>query len=136
MSAAHRSAVFARRGCALLAAASAALHVRSLGHPGHAVAQVLLLVMIAGCLYCARDLWVTGSLRAWLTVAVMNIAMIALHLPAPAHHHGGPAAAHTPATMGVATVLAMVEVTAAAGVLYVRTRRHGLAVTGRPELPR
>lgn len=124
MSAAHRSAVFARRGCALLAVVSAGLHAGSLGHAAHPVAAVVLVAMIGGCLYCARELWTRGTLRAWLTVALMNIAMIAVHLPAPGHDHGGPA--HVPATLGLATVLAMVEVAAAATVLVVRTRHRGL----------
>ncbi|KUI39431.1 hypothetical protein [Mycobacterium sp. GA-2829] len=124
MSAAHRSAVFARRGCALLAVVSAGLHVGSLGHAAHPAAAVVLVAMVGGCLYCARELWLAGTLRAWLTVALMNIAMIAVHLPAPAHHHDDPV--HAPPALGVATVFAMVEVAAAAAVLYVRTRHRGL----------
>ncbi|OBF47671.1 hypothetical protein [Mycolicibacterium monacense] len=134
MSAAHRSAVLARRGCALLAVASAGLHVTSLGHAANPVAGILLLVMIGGCLYCAHDLWVAGTVRAWLVVALMNIVMIALHLPAPAHHHGG-SARTVPTAMSVATVLAMVEVTVAAAVLYIRTRHHGVALTARRDFP-
>jgi hypothetical protein len=128
MSAARRSAVLARRGCALLAAASAGLHVLSLGHAANAVAAVVLVLMIGGCLYCARDLWVAGSLRTWLVVALMNIAMIAVHLPAPAHHHGR--AEQVPAPMSAATALAILEVVLAGAVLYARTRRHGLSITG------
>jgi hypothetical protein len=128
MSAAHRSAVLARRCCALLAAASAGLHVLSLGHAANPVAGVVLVLMIAGCLYCARDLWLAGSLRAWLVVALMNIAMIALHLPAPAHHHGP--AQSVPAAMGAATALAIVEVALAGAVLYVRTRHLGAGLRG------
>lgn len=124
MSAAHRSAVLARRGCAVLAAVSAGLHLSSLGHAANPAAGALLLAMALGCLYCAHDLWVAGTLRAWLVVALMNIAMVALHLPAPTHHHGGPAA-QTSVVMSVATVLALAEATVAAAVLYVRTRHHG-----------
>ncbi|KUI28490.1 hypothetical protein AU195_07375 [Mycobacterium sp. IS-1496] len=134
MSAAHRSAVVARRGCALLAAVSAGLHVTALGHAANPVAGALLAVMILGCLYCAHELWAAGTTRAWLVVALMNIAMIAVHLPAPAHDHGGPAA-HAPAAMSAATALAVVEVTLAATVLYFRTRHHGLAVNGGPDSP-
>jgi acyl dehydratase len=60
-------------------------------------------------------------------VALMNFAMIAIHLPAStAHHHGAGVPAVSPAhestVMGAATVLAVVEVTIAAVVLYYRTR--------------
>jgi hypothetical protein len=83
--------------------------------------------MAAGCLYCARDLWVRGTLRAWVLVALMNLAMIAIHAPAPAaHHHGGGVTTAAPAphstVMNLATTLAAVEVVAAAAVLYSRTR--------------
>ena len=86
-----------------------------------------MLAMLVGCLYCARDLWRNGSVRGWLMVALMNFAMIAIHLPgSAAHHHGaGPAVvapAHESTVMDAATVLAVVEVTVAAAVLYYRTR--------------
>ncbi|WP_197373124.1 hypothetical protein [Mycolicibacterium baixiangningiae] len=132
MSAAHRSAVLARRGCALVAVVSAALHVTSLGHAANPVAGALLAVMIVGCLFCAYELWTHGSLRAWLIVALMNLAMIAVHLPAPIHHHGQAATVGPSAVMGVATLLAMVEVVAAAAVLYLRTRHLGSALNQDP----
>lgn len=131
MSAAHRSAVLARRGCALLAVVSAGLHVTSLGHAAHPVTGALLGVMIVGCLFCAYDLWTHGSLRAWLLVALMNLAMIAVHLPVPTHH-GRSAAADPSLAMSLATVLALVEVAAAASVLYLRTRRLGATLTEDP----
>ncbi|KUI24146.1 hypothetical protein AU196_09555 [Mycobacterium sp. IS-1742] len=129
MSAAHRSAVLARRGCALLAAVSAGLHATSLGHAANPVVGALLAVMIVGCLYCAHELWVAGTTRAWLVVALMNIAMIAFHLPAPGHDHGGPAAQASTA-MSAPTALAVVEVTLAGAVLYIRTRRRGPVLNG------
>ncbi|MGE2714072.1 hypothetical protein ACQI4L_08445 [Mycolicibacterium litorale] len=135
MSAAHRSAVIARRCCALAAVVSAGLHLTALGHAATAVTAVLLAAMIAGCLFCARDLWVLGSVRAWLILALMNLAMIALHLPAPTHHHGAPTADPSFA-MGAATALAMVEVTVAAVVLYLRTRHLGLSLNGDRDTPR
>ncbi|BCI55178.1 hypothetical protein NIIDNTM18_44560 [Mycolicibacterium litorale] len=130
MSAAHRLAVIGRRGCALIAVVSAGLHLASLGHAANPVAGALLAVMIAGCVVCARELWLLGSLRAWLIVGLMNIAMIALHLPAPTHHHGASPASDPSFAMGAATLLALVEVAVAALVLYARTRRHGEAITG------
>jgi hypothetical protein len=111
----------------LLAVSSAVLHGISLRHAGNVMAMVLMLAMIAGCLYCARDLWRHGTQRGWVLVALMNFAMIAIHLPMPAEHHHttGLAAAlpaHGSTVMTVATALAAVEVTAAAVVLYYRTR--------------
>ena len=124
--------VVGRRTCAALAACSAVLHGVALGHVTNVVALALMLAMIVGCLYCARDLWRTGTVRGWLMVALMNFAMIAIHLPASgAHHHGAglPAVSpvHQSAVMDAATVLAVVEVTIAAVVLYYRTRALRLA---------
>jgi len=59
-----------------------------LGHASSVIVTGLLVTMIVACLYCARELWRAGTARAWVVVALMNLAMIALHLPAPAHHHG------------------------------------------------
>ena len=118
-------ATVGRRTCAVLAAGSAVLHGVMLGHAANPAMAVLMLAMIGACLYCARDLWVAGTLRAWCIVALMNLAMIALHLPAPGHHHaGGSATAEQQSTvMAVATALSLVEVGAAAAVLWLRTRR-------------
>src|SRR5262245_48329372 len=81
-------AICGRRACAALALGSAGLHAAMLGHAPNVVAAGLLAAMIVACVYCARDLWLRGSLRAWCVVGLMNIAMVALHLPMPAHHHG------------------------------------------------
>lgn len=117
------STVF-RRTCAALAVASAGLHAAMLGHTPSVIAAILLATMLVACLYCARELWRDGTARAWVVVALMNLAMIALHLPAPAHHHGVPnAQAAPPSTlMSVATLLALIEVTAAATTLYLGSR--------------
>ena len=69
---------WARRACTLA----------MLGHASNVVAAGLFAAMIVACLYCARELWRDGTERAWVVVALMNLAMIALHLPAPGHHHG------------------------------------------------
>jgi hypothetical protein len=103
------------------------LHGISLGHVTNVAATVLMAAMLAGCLYCARDLWLHGTQRGWLLVALMNFAMIAIHLPASSgHHHGVGLAAAAPmpesTVMTLATALAAVEVTVAAAVLYYRTR--------------
>lgn len=111
----------------MLAACSAVLHGIVLGHVTNVVALALMLAMIMGCLYCARDLWTQGSVRGWVTVALMNFAMIAMHLPSSGtHHHGSGlsvvAPVHASTVMDVATALAAVEVAAAAVVLYYRSR--------------
>jgi hypothetical protein len=113
-----------RRACALLAAGSAALHAVMLDHTVNPIAGGLLAVMIAACLYCARELWRDGTVRAWVVVALMNLAMIALHVPAPAHHHGiAPGGPPSPSPlMTAATLLAFVEVSAAAVALYIGSR--------------
>jgi hypothetical protein len=127
------TSVLARRGCAALALSSAALHAAMLGHTSNVVAGVLLAAMIVACVYCARDLWLRGTLRAWCVVGLMNIAMIAVHLPAPAHHHGVQAAPSPQSTvMGLATAIAAFEVTVAIAVLYYRTRANAQLVTDRP----
>jgi hypothetical protein len=103
------------------------LHGFSLGHATSIAATALTVVMLAACLFCARDLWARGTLRAWILVALMNLAMIASHAPAStAHHHSGgvnaAAPVHHSTVMTLATTLAAVEVVAAAAVLYYRTR--------------
>lgn len=128
------SALVARRGYAVLAGCSAGVHGALLGHAGSVAAGAVLAVMIAGCLWCAVHLWRRGTLAAWTTVALMNLAMIAAHAPAPAHHHvpNGPAA-DASALMSVAMTLAAVEVLVAGAVLYLRTRhRSARLVTGTP----
>lgn len=119
-----------RRACAVLAVCSATLHATMLGHAAP-VAAGLLVAMIVGCLYCAWELWRDGSVRAWTVVALMNLAMIGLHLPAPPHHHGAGSAA--PTSMSVATSVALVEVLIAAAVLYVRSRGRLADISGTPD---
>ncbi|HYZ67957.1 MAG TPA: hypothetical protein VE666_09175 [Mycobacterium sp.] len=127
------STVLGRRACAVLALSSAALHAAMLGHVSNVVAGVLLAAMIVACAYCARDLWLRGTLRAWCVVGLMNIAMIAVHLPMPAHHHGMHAAMGPQSTlMDLATGVAAVEVGVAITVLYFRTRRNAALLIDTP----
>jgi len=128
------SAVVGRRACAALALSSAGLHAAMLGHASNIVAGVLLAAMILACVYCARDLWLRGTLRAWCVVGLMNIAMIAVHLPAPSHHYGMQAASAVQEStlMGLATAVAAVEVVVAMAVLYYRTRGNAQLVSGKP----
>ena len=105
--------VLGRRACAALALTSAGLHAAMLDHASNVVAGGLLAAMIVACVYCARDLWLRGTLRAWCVVGLMNIAMIAVHMPMPAHHHGMHMAAmgQQSTLMSLATAIAAVEVT-------------------------
>jgi hypothetical protein len=134
-----RAAVLGRRACAALAVCSAVLHGFSLTHTTSVAATALTVVMLAACLSCAHDLWTRGTLRAWVLIALMNLAMVASHAPASAgHHHSGggvdAAPVHHSTVMTVATTLAVVEVVIAAAVLYYRTRAvrpTSLTVDGR-----
>jgi hypothetical protein len=128
------SAAVGRRLYAVLAACSAGVHLALLGHAGSLVTAALLAAMIAGCLWCAVDLWRRGTLGAWLTVALMSLAMLAVHAPMPAHHHraGALTPANPSALMALAMVLAVVEVVVAAVVLYARTRHRAGVLSDTP----
>jgi hypothetical protein len=116
----------------VLAVGSAALHLAMLGHAPNVVAAGLFAVMIVACLYCARELWRDGTERAWVVVALMNLAMIALHLPAPGHHHGAAAtsASAESTVMTAAMLVAFVEVMAATAVLCAHTRGRMVRISG------
>jgi hypothetical protein len=132
MSAATTSAVLGRRACALVAVGSAAVHGLMLGRADSPVLAVLVVAMMGACLYCARDLWTVGSPRAWCVVAVMNLGMVAVHWPAPGHHHGGAVstAVAIPGStlMTVATSLSVLEAAAATAVLYVQSRGRAVSL--------
>lgn len=97
---------------------SAVLHGASL--------SVLTVVMAAACVYCAYELWRFDTVRSWTLVAVMNIAMIAVHLPLLGHHgHTVAPGAAMGTVMGLATAVAAAEITLAAAVLFARTRAPG-----------
>lgn len=121
-------AVLGRRACAVLAACSAVLHGVLLGHAANPAMMATMVAMMIACLFCARDLWRRGSLGVWCAVALMNLAMIALHLPMPAHHHGagaGPMPAQS-ALMSITVMLAFMEVVIAGTVLYYCTRNRSV----------
>jgi hypothetical protein len=135
-------AVLGRRACAALAAFSAGLHGLMVGETGNLVVGGIVLAMAAACLYCARELWVGSTVRAWCLVALMNLGMIAIHWSAPGCH---PAAASVspaqasmmpPSTlMLTATAVAAVEAVIATIVLSVMTRgRAATLCLGRGEL--
>jgi hypothetical protein len=126
------SAVFGRRLCAAVAAGSAALHATMIGHAAGLVPALLIIAMATACLFCAYELWRGCGPRTWLVVAVMNLAMIAVHWSMPAHHHGTPIvgpAEPMPALMGLATAVSLTEAVIATAVLYALTRRrHASAI--------
>jgi hypothetical protein len=98
------------------------------------VVAALMVAMITGCLYCAYDLWLRGTVRAWVLVASMNLAMIAIHLPLSSeHHHGGGISGAVPmpdsTAMALATGVAVIEVVLACGVLWFRTQAWAPGVT-------
>ena len=129
-----QAAVVGRRDCALLAACSAVLHGITITHTDTPAAAVLLTGMAAACLYCARELWMQSALPTWVLVAVMNIAMIAVHTPfATGHQHAGGATVaaipmHHSTVMTLATALAAVEAVIATAVVYQRSRRNRVVV--------
>lgn len=132
-SAFHTPAVLGRRVCAGLAVCSAVLHGVMVGHAGNPVLAVLILGMMAACLYCARDLWVGGSMRAWGLVAVMNLGMIVVHCSLPSHQHGAPllpavGVAPMPTVMMLAIAISGVEVAVATAVLYRHSRERARGV--------
>ena len=109
------------------AAFSAGLHGLMVGETGNLVVGGIVLAMAAACLYCARELWVGSTVRAWCLVALMNLGMIAIHWSAPGCHYGASlASAVTPAApsalMTAATSVAAVEAAIATVVLYCVTR--------------
>lgn len=126
--------VFGRRVCATLALGSATLHAAMLGHASNVVSGAVLAAMVIACVYCACELWFRGTLRAWCVVGLMNIAMIAVHMPMPAHYHGmsPPTMGEHSTLMGWATAIASAEGLVAIAVLYYRTRSHAQLITGTP----
>jgi hypothetical protein len=139
MSVGHACALTGRRLCALLAVSSAALHAAMLGHAGAPAVALLMVAMLAVCLFCAWELWRDSSLRAWTLVALMNLGMVAVHLGGGGHQHGAPlqltGASAPSALITVATAIAAVEVAAAGVVLFYRTRGRAARLgAGRGEL--
>ena len=134
MSTVRTSAVLGRRTCALVAVASATVHGLMLGHAGNPVVAVLVVAMMAACLFCARELWTAGPPRAWCVVAVMNLGMVAVHWSLPSHHHGAAvttvatAVVPTPTLMTVATTVSLAEAAVATVVLWVQTRRRAISL--------
>ncbi len=92
--------------------------------PHPPVVAVLIVAMAAACLMCAYELWRGCGVRTWCVVAVMNLAMIAVHWSMPTHHHGAAAPEQVSGLMTVATTVSLIEAGVATAVLYVLTRRR------------
>jgi hypothetical protein len=62
----------------------------------------------------------------------MNLGMVAVHWPAPGHHHGGEVstavAIPSSTLMAVATSLSVLEAAAATAVLYVQSRGRAVSL--------
>lgn len=129
-------AVLARRVCAALAVFSAVLHGAMVGQAQNVAAAALILVMTLICLFCARELWMRGSLRTWVVVGLMNLGMVAIHWSVPGCHPGAAVDGPAPSTLMVtATTVALLEAVIATGVLFYRTRDRASALAlGRAEL--
>lgn len=70
-----------RRTAAAGAAGSGLLHLLMLGHHGHHLGWSLAMAAMAIiCLPCAGHLWRIASRRSWTTIALMNAAMLGVHL--------------------------------------------------------
>ena len=124
MSIASTPAVLGRRACAVLAAFSAGLHGLMVGQATNLAAGAVVLAMMVACLYCARDLWLGSSVRAWCLVALMNLGMIAVHWSVPDCHGGAPVtvSAAPSALMMTATSVAAAEAAIATAVLFILSR--------------
>lgn len=85
-----RTETIFRRTAALLAVASALMHLLMLGH-GSIVWGLIMATMALVCFPCAGHLWRFGSRKLWLTIGVMNAAMVAVHawllVSADVSHH-------------------------------------------------
>jgi hypothetical protein len=131
-----QATVAGRRACAFLTASSAVLHGIAALHADILAAAVLMSAMGVACLFCARELWMHGALRTWTLVAMMNIAMIAVHTPFTSDHmHGGGAAVavmpmHHSMVMTAAMALASVEAMIATAVVYRLSRHNRFLVHG------
>lgn len=121
------AAASVRKAAAAMAFCSALLHLAMVGQSDGA-AGVVPAVMAVVCLVCAAELWRSGSVRSWLSVAVMGLAMVAAHWSLPGCGHSGAAPADelsSPSALAVAaTVLALVESVVAAAVLIRHTQRR------------
>ncbi|MGB6182956.1 MAG: hypothetical protein WBF79_17105 [Rhodococcus sp. (in: high G+C Gram-positive bacteria)] len=122
------------RVAALLALASAIAHLTDIA--GHGVRAtgighiVIMIVMSAACCACAWHLWCHPRVRDWALVAVMSVAMIAMHLTMNStdthggHHRPTPAPVSESQNAGsvVPLVFALIEALFSTAILFAVTR--------------
>ncbi|MDV6263732.1 hypothetical protein [Rhodococcoides yunnanense] len=114
--------VLVNRCAAALAVISAVLHLR-MGSGG--ATGVVVTAMAAVCLLCAADLWRSTSNRAWVVMAASSAVMLLAHASGPAGHHHAVVtdAVSSAGSVSFASACAAVELTLAAVVVFLRTRR-------------
>jgi hypothetical protein len=98
-------------GCAGAAAVICSLgHVYLLVFGGAAhggMSMVVMIILSAVCLLCARHLWIHPDVRAWLVLGLMNVLMLMVHSVAmtssgSGHSEHAAHAAMTPASLAQA----------------------------------
>lgn len=106
------------RCAAALAVTTAFLHLRM--GIGNALG-VVVAAMAVVCLLCAADLWRSTNNRAWVVMAASSAVMLLAHASSPSGHHQ-PVVTDAVSDASAASILAAVELTLAAVVVFVRTR--------------
>ncbi|ROZ42914.1 hypothetical protein EEB13_30515 [Rhodococcus sp. WS3] len=136
---ARRASLWGRRAAAVLALCSAGLHTGSLiEHRSSPLLAGMMVLMIIGCVHCARHLWMSGRHQDWGLVSIVSLGMIAVHLAAMSSRTAGAGGHHKVADdttmqlavahqassplMNSAVVIAATEAVLAFAVLIYRTR--------------
>ncbi|MDV8023747.1 hypothetical protein [Rhodococcus sp. IEGM 1330] len=107
------------RCAAALAVISAVLHLRM--GVGSAVG-VVVAAMAVVCLLCAADLWRSANNRPWVVMAASSAVMLLAHASGPTGHHQAVVVGGV-SDVSAASTVAVVELTLAAIVVFLRTRR-------------
>ncbi|MEU3474355.1 hypothetical protein [Rhodococcus sp. NPDC006774] len=107
------------RCAAALAVTSAVLHLRM--GIGSAIG-VVVAAMAVVCLLCAADLWRSTNNRPWVVMAAASAVMLLAHASGPTGHHQA-VVTDSVSEVSAASIVAVVELTLAAVVVFVRTRR-------------
>ncbi|OZC79102.1 hypothetical protein CH274_16855 [Rhodococcus sp. 06-418-5] len=106
------------RCASALAVISAVLHLE-MGVGG--ASGMLVTAMAVVCVVCAADLWRSTNNRAWVVMAASSAVMLLAHASSPSGHHQ-PVVTDAVSGASAASILAAVELTLAAVVVFVRTR--------------
>jgi hypothetical protein len=111
--------VLINRCAAALAVTSAVLHLRM--GIGSAIG-VVVAAMAVVCLLCAADLWRSTNNRTWVVMASASAVMLLAHASGPTGHHQAVVTDRV-SDVSAASIVAVVELTLAAVVVFLRTRR-------------